>query len=106
MKNLVDHAGLDDRLKVGRVDFEDAVEALHAQRNSAVGGNGATAQAGAGRCGRHGNQCFVCPAKHERDLFGSRRPNHHAGQHPDVFGFVVRKIRQAIGVYRYLVRTQ
>ena len=71
VKHLVDDSRLDDRLKVGRVDFKNTIEALHAQGDSAMHRNSPAAQAGAGRCGRHGNECFVGPAQQERDLLGS-----------------------------------
>ena len=62
VKYLVDHAGLDGRLKVGRVDFQNAVEAFHAERDSAVDGNGAATQARAGSRWRDRHLVLVGPA--------------------------------------------
>ena len=98
MKDLVDHARFHHRLKVGGIDFKDAVEAFHAQRDSAVDGNGAAAQACARRGRSHRNLVLVGPAQHRGHFFGRPRAQHYIGEHAQVFGFVVRKIRTAFRV--------
>ena len=73
---LVNHAGLHHGQAVGQVDLQHLVHERQFDDHTAVGGDGAAADAGAGAA-RHVRHAMI-PAPHDqaRDLLGRRRQHH------------------------------
>ncbi len=106
MKNLVDDPRLNGRLKVGRIDFQNSIQALHTERNAAVHGNGTAGQSRSGRSGRHRNPMCVRNFQDGRHLVRVFRHTNDERPNVQIFRFIVGIGVQALGVHTQALHRQ